>query len=185
VGKTPYHAGRFFINERIVVDPVRAFMKHFTRLADTNVNVDDLYQSYLSRNTVYTEEDLRILYPAALSMYPDLTVEHADVIMRTVAHLRERSFFNRTQTPQKQVTWAVDAPVDCAVAVAKHVFPGRPARFYHQFRGGTRDQLANVFNNLGVSVTLCERMSEVPQGVPGVVISFDHCRWSRARTNDL
>jgi len=143
INLAPYHAGRFITPERFLVDPVRAFAKHFCRVQDHNVPIEELYESFISRATDYNSADYRCLEYYVASTYADFNAEEIDVVMRTVVHLRNRRFFVRMSSAAAPRVTLVDAKVDCAVAVAKSVIPGQRARFYHQFRGCTADEFVN------------------------------------------
>jgi hypothetical protein len=65
----PYHAGRFWLVDHFVADPIRVFCRHFARLADPNVTIAELHQSFVSRSVTLSHSDERIISCALLAMY--------------------------------------------------------------------------------------------------------------------
>ncbi|AZF86093.1 polyprotein [Sclerotium rolfsii alphavirus-like virus 1] len=172
--KPAYHAGRFVTPLGFFVDPVRAFAKHFARVSDVNVPTAELYQSYISRATMYPAEIQRYFRAILRVTYEDYNDEEIDLILRTVAHLRGKRFFEEYSTPRSQPRMRVEAPTDCAVFVAKFLIPGRPARFYHQFRGRTALGLQNVFLRYGITSEIFPDSTFVPPHADGLIITPSH-----------
>jgi hypothetical protein len=125
----PYHAGRFFLNNRVHVDPVRAVLKHFSRLYDPLVPVADLFDAYISRARRPTETDLAALLPATAGFYPDLAPEDVEFCVRTYCCLFDSRFFFSTMTTPELSPPIIDPERDCAYIVARSLFPHLPKKY--------------------------------------------------------
>lgn len=175
-----YHAGRIGYQDEWYVDPVRAVAKHLCRVNDENVAWEELFQSYISRATVYPASVQRFFRIALPDIYTDFNDEEIDIVLRFAAHLRNRAYFKKYSTPVVSQKLIIDAPTDCAVAIAKHILPSRPARFYHQFRGCNQYALAAVFEkHTHIPVLTTDTPYSVYPFFRGIIIGPTHC-WYRA-----
>jgi hypothetical protein len=154
LNRAPYHAGRFITHSGLIVDPVRVFMKHFTRLSSNETPTVELYRSLVSRNVYYSEEQLAFLVPAVLDLYPALDGEDIDLIIRTVARLRNWTFFKMTSDFRKDEEKIFHTTTDCAHSVAKRLFPKLKPSQLRAFRDLSLTQLSREFAKHNVAINL-------------------------------
>jgi hypothetical protein len=146
-GSVGYHAGRFHNGKRYLVDPFRAFLKHMTRLSDSNVPNHELYTSYVSRATDYTDSEVEFLVAAGQLMYPYSASQCAAIVNFMLA-LRQRSVFEAfSKVAPRRLAVVVDAERSCAVQCVRALFPGRPRSFYRLFRTRTLEDLVSLFDS--------------------------------------
>jgi len=132
VGAVPYHAGRFHNGKRYLVDPIRAFMKHLTRLPDENVSTDELYRSYISRATDYDPDEVEFLRTATQIMYPFFSGDECAQIISYMVKLRNYRFFRRSY-PKKPVAVVLDPKKACLVECIKALRPNQSRSYYRRF----------------------------------------------------
>lgn len=174
-GTVGYHAGRFHTGKRYVVDPVRAFYKHFTRLADTNVTNAVLYSSYVSRATDYSDEEVEFLIPACIVHYPYLSSTSVCTMISTMIDLRRRSVFEQySKIPVKPFFITVDTQSGCIVNCVRAVRPGRQNSFYRQFKGQRPDYLKALLDMNNIPWVDFKPMMEEPVGV--ILLESNHAR---------
>jgi hypothetical protein len=149
----PYHAGRFWLVDHFVADPIRVFCRHFARLADPNVTVSELHQSFVSRSVTLSHSDERIVSCALLAMYDGWSNEDVDVALRCLVSLTNYDFFSSTclhVTNQRRI---YNMPLDCAFRFARDVLKldSKNARL---FRTLGHEQIAKILrdNNFVVHV---------------------------------
>nr|UYL94499.1 MAG: polyprotein [Leptosphaeria biglobosa flavi-like virus 1] len=174
-GIVGYHAGRFHNGCRYLVDPVRAFLKHFTRLSDSNVTNDILYGSYVSRATDYSEAEADFLLAACQVHYPYYSSDHISMMIRTMLSLRERKEFEKWSVVKlKPFTVSVDAESDCAANCVRAVAPGRSKQFYNQFRNLSQRYLVQLLLDHGIEAVAFSPGMSVARGV--IAVSHNHAR---------
>jgi len=128
-GTVGYHAGRFHNGHRYLVDPVRAFLKHFTRLSDENVTTDELYRSYISRATDYSDADFEFLLVACQQHYPHYTATQIFSMIDTVVKMRDRDYFGKyckLRVPESRVV--VDTKTNCLMNCVRALRPRMPKK---------------------------------------------------------
>jgi len=174
-GTVGYHAGRFHTGKRYVVDPVRAFYKHFTRLADSNVTNAVLYSSYVSRATDYSDEEVEFLIPACQRHYPYLSSTSVCTMISTMIDLRNRSVFETySKIPVKPFSITVDTQSGCIVNCVRAIRPGRQPSFYRQFKGQRPDYLKALLDQNHIPWIDFKPMMEEPLGV--ILLEQNHAR---------
>ncbi|AZF86095.1 polyprotein [Sclerotium rolfsii alphavirus-like virus 3] len=178
----PYHAGRFVHPLGLFVDPVRAVAKHLTRVTNENVPTAELHRSYVSRATVWPAEIQEYLRHVLPVHYPDFTGEQVELVLRIAHFLRDWRFFRATHDFVPVVKLTVESETDCAVTVARAVFPGRDRQFYRRFRGRDAASLVALFAEHGVSARLVPSLSLADPTLTGVLVSPTHCLYRRSLT---
>jgi len=174
-GIVGYHAGRFHNGKRYLVDPVRAFLKHFTRLSDSNVTNDILYGSYVSRATDYSPEEVDFLMAACQQHYPYYSADHVAVMIRTMISLRDRVEFEKWSVMRiRPFVVTVDSATECAVNCVRAVRPGRTKAYYAQFRNLPRGYLVALMQQEGIRAKAVDLGGSVPRGV--IAVSHNHAR---------
>jgi hypothetical protein len=175
-GIAGYHAGRFHNGTRYLVDPVRAFLKHFTRLSDENVPNSVLHGSYASRATDYSEGDVDFLIAACQEHYPYLQSDHICAMIDTMISLRDRKVFDRySRLRLAPMSLTVDTVTDCALNCVRALRPGRKPSYYRQFRGMPAENLVEKLRGDGIPAVLVgPGLSDVPRGT--IAVSPTHAR---------
>jgi len=174
-GIVGYHAGRFHNGKRYLVDPVRAFLKHFTRLSDANVSNDILYGSYVSRATDYSEEEVDFLMVACQQHYPYYGSDHIALMIRVMLAIRERGEFDRWSVLRiKPHLVQVDSVSNCAVNCVRAVRPGRSKAFYNQFRNLPADYLVQLLLDNGIEAVRFYPGMSVARNV--IAVTESHAR---------
>jgi len=175
-GTVGYHAGRFHNGKRYLVDPVRAFLKHFTRLSDSNVSNNVLYSSYVSRATDYDDEEVEFLVNACQIHYPFYSSAQITVMIDTMIQLRIRSTFDKFSVVRlKDHIITVDSKSDCAANCVRALRPGRPNSYYKQFRGMKQENLIELLMREGIPCLRIEgNLFEEPVNV--IIISKTHAK---------
>jgi len=158
VGAVPYHAGRFHNGQRYIVDPIRAFMKHLTRLPDSNVSVKELYQSYISRATDYSSDEVQFLQLACPMMYPFFTGDECSSIIAYMLRLRNWSFF-RASYPTKPVNVLLDPRKACLSECVRYLRPGHTRRYYRQFSMLSLSEAEALLREEGINYVVVENTS--------------------------
>jgi hypothetical protein len=183
-GAVGYHAGRFHDGQRYLVDPVRAFLKHFTRLSDENVTNSELYMSLVSRAMDYNDSEVEFLLAACQVHYPHYSADQIFTMISTMVALRERRVFEEYSVLRvKDVALAVDTSGDCAASCVRLLRPGRSKAYYNTFRGLEREMLKVRLEAVGIPCMLAEGYPvDPPFGC--VVLSANHVR-VRVRLKDL
>jgi hypothetical protein len=166
-GTAPYHAGRFWLGHRFVADPVRVFYKHLTRLEDSNVGVDELYKSFLSRAIDYTQEEAQLLVTLVPTIYSDITPEDCEMIVSVVAAMYDRRFFSALisglQSTKSRIIDTNDCIFDCVTYM-------RPELSYHvraSFRNLPLRTIKKKLDTLAIPYRVYTRF---PQSLPLNVI---------------
>lgn len=168
-GAVAYHAGRFHNGDRFLVDPIRAFMKHLTRLSDEETTATILYESYISRATDYTDAEVSFLVAACQEHYPFYDGDQVVTIIDFMINLRNKDvFFAMDKVRIDMPTFYVDTK-DCAVNVARALLPGRSQTFYREFRNLTYELLVEKFTSNGVR---CVRHDHVSLPTPKLGVAF-------------
>jgi hypothetical protein len=174
-GVVGYHAGRFHSGHRYLVDPVRAFLKHFTRLSDPNVTNTILYTSYISRATDYSEEEVDFLLNACQVHYPHYSSDQIALMIRTMLALRDRGEFERYSVLRiKPHVVSVDTYAGCAVNCVRAVRPNRRKAYYNQFKHLSPSALLQLMHDEGIAAELARPGQDVDRGV--IAIDGTHCR---------
>jgi len=151
VGEVGYHAGRFHNGTRYLVDPVRAFLKHFTRLSDSNVSDQELYRSYCSRATDYSESEVSFLLAACQQHYPYYDGDVIATMISTMLKLRDHdSFMEFSKVQVKPHSVSVDTSRNCVENCLRAMYPNRPKQWRAQFRSRTSCELKAMFEMHGV-----------------------------------
>jgi hypothetical protein len=176
LGVVGYHAGRFHNGHRYLVDPVRAFLKHFTRLSDSNVSNAELFASYISRATDYSDSEVEFLLKACQIHYAYYSSSQVSVMIDTMIALRDRSTFEKYSVIRlKDHFIIVDTKSDCAVNCVRALRPGRSHAYYRQFRGMRLDYLVQELQREGLPVVVSDG-GIYEQPVNTVVLSDSHAR---------
>lgn len=161
-GAVGYHAGRFHNGARYLVDPIRAFLKHFTRLSDENVTVDELYRSYVSRATDYTEAEVSFLSAACQAHYPHYQAEVIDMMIHTMLSMREKEVFVRYCTLRvKPFSIAVDTRSNCVEQCLRLMYPRWPKSKLRDYRGREMSELRVMLQSDGVPFRVVEGQFDV------------------------
>jgi len=168
-GAVAYHAGRFWLRDHFVADPVRVLCRHFARLDDPTVPITELYMSYMSRQTTLTGEDTRILSPALQLMYTGFDAEAVDVSIRVLSALRDERFFKDTCLHPQNPRRVFHNPVDCAGSVARAL--GLP---YRLFRNQDQQGLADLFARFKIPFRLVDNFLATIVTERCVLISKTH-----------
>jgi hypothetical protein len=169
-----YHASRFWNGRRLLVDPVRAFLKHFTRSHASDVPTREYYVSYLDRATDYTASEVEFLRVAVTQRYAVYDSEDIDLILRSAVALRQSDFFFKTSRGPSPAGYVLEASTDCARFIARKVFPGRNKGFYKQFVGRDAQDLADTFATYGVTAEVCLHDGALIPRRPGLYITQEH-----------
>jgi hypothetical protein len=163
-GTVGYHAGRFHNGKRYLVDPVRAFLKHFTRLQDENVTNSVLYSSYISRATDYDDEEVEFLLNACQVFYPHYSSSHIYMMINTMIAIRDRDVFERYSIVRlRKHAVAIDTRSGCAENCVRALRPGRHKTYYAQFRGLRLDLLVARLNEHGIPYIITDLAKEIPR----------------------
>ena len=172
VGEPGYHAGRFHDGHRYLVDPVRAFMKHLTRIADENVSDLELYRSYVSRATDYTPAEFEFLLLACQVHYPFFSGEQIHTIIGMMIALRSKNvFLQYSKLPPQRFVKHIDT-TDCAVSVARALKPNLAKSWYSQFRGCSASHLLKLFGQAGIPAIYVAR-GQIAPNISNVAIITD------------
>jgi len=175
IGTVGYHAGRFHNGHRYIVDPIRAFMKHLTRLQDQNVSVDELYSSYISRATDYDDAELEFLYVATPAMYDFFEPAQCRSIVDFMLSIRDKHKFVHSQTPDP-FSVVLNPVRGCLMECVKRLCPDRPRSFYRQFALCCPSDASHLLKSLGIKHKLVDDLPGPLQLSPGVIyISKKHC----------
>lgn len=133
-GAFGYHAGRFHNGQRYLVDPIRAFGKHMTRLNDNETTIDILYASYVSRATDYTPAEIEFLRIACAQMYDFFNASEIDVIIHFMISLRSYDFFVKYATaPAANAAIIINPASNCLAQCVKALRPLMPKWKLRQF----------------------------------------------------
>jgi len=163
----PYHAGRFWIDGRFVADPVRVFYKHVTRLADSNVSVRELYDSFKSRATNYSSFEVHFLSDYVASIYTDLLPDDISLIIDTVAAMNDYKFFSLLisglRTDRDVIVDTNDCIFDCVTAM-------RPDLSLHDREKYRRQTLSTIKRMLKIDNIPFVVFSTFPNTLPIGVI---------------
>jgi len=174
-GIVGYHAGRFHNGSRYLVDPVRAFLKHFTRLSDSNVTNNILYTSYISRATDYSPEEVDFLQQACQVHYPHYSSDQVATMIQTMLSLRDRREFEKYSVIRiKPHVISVDTQACCASNCVRAVRPGRTKEYYRKFMHLPADSLHQLLLDEGIDAVLAEPGKTVDRGV--IAITATHAR---------
>jgi len=175
MGAVPYHAGRFHNGTRYLVDPIRAFMKHLTRLPDVNVTVKELYQSYISRATDYSTEEVEFLKVACPMMYPFFSGDECANIIAYMLKLRNYKFFTRSY-PTKPVSVVLDPRKACVSQCVRLVRPNRTRNYYRQFLSLSIEEVSKLLSEEGIAHVVVDNLPSPIRLRPGVLyVSKKHC----------
>jgi hypothetical protein len=155
MGAVPYHAGRFHNSKRYLVDPIRAFMKHLTRLPDENVSVLELYRSYISRATDYDAEEVEFLKIACPLLYPFFTGDECAQIIAYMMSLRHWKFFRHSYT-KKVVAVVVDPKKACLAECVRVLRPNKPRSYYRRFLNLDVEAAARLLTDEGLAYHIVE-----------------------------
>jgi hypothetical protein len=170
-----YHAGRFHNGRRYLVDPIRAFFKHYTRLSDTTVSTATLYNSYVSRATDYSPEEVEFLTHACASHYPFFSGTQIQEIISTMLRLRNYAFFSKTSAIRlKEAYVAVDTKDNCVSNCVRAIRPGKSRTYYRQFDGLNLQQLAPLLDSEGIPYVITDL--PIQQSTNVIYICNNHAR---------
>jgi len=156
-GAVGYHAGRFHNGTRYLVDPVRAFLKHFTRLSDENVSIDELYNSYVSRATDYSDDEVSFLSVACQAHYPHYASDVVDAMIHIMIEMRERRVFEKYCTLKvKPFSIAVDSQRNCVEQCLRLMRPRWPKAKLRSYRDRDFDEVRNMLAADGVAFVVVD-----------------------------
>jgi type VI protein secretion system component VasA len=156
-GTVGYHAGRFHNGTRYLVDPIRAFLKHFTRLSDSNVSNAELYNSYISRATDYSDAEVDFLLVACQQHYPHYAADAIATMISVMISLRRRSTFEKySKLKLKPFAISVDTERDCVENCLRLMYPRWPKNKIRQFRRLERHELVHLLREEGVPYKLVD-----------------------------
>jgi hypothetical protein len=177
-GVVGYHAGRFHDGKRYLVDPVRAFLKHFTRLSDSNVSNKVLYSSYISRATDYSDSEVEFLLRACQIHYPYYTSSQISVMIDTMIAIRDADLFWKYSVIKiKPHVVTVDTKSNCAANCVRALRPGRTRSYYAQFTGQSLEYLIPILDRELIPWQLAQQHAhEVPRNV--ISLSATHAKVS-------
>lgn len=142
-----YHAGRFFVNGHFIADPVRVLCRHFARLEDPTVPIDELYKSFIDRETSVSSGEVPLITAALCAMYDHLRPGDVDLTIRALHALRDRDFFFRTSTSPQNFERILSTQTDCASSIARAV----GIRDWKRAKGLTAPALHAYFRARGVA----------------------------------
>jgi len=174
VDTVPYHAGRLWLTDHFVADPVRSFCRHFARLRDESVSIDELHRSYVSRQVAMSEEDVRVVFYAVKMMYPFYSNEDIDVIFRTAAMLRDFEFFKRTATCGRDSPRIFDAPSDCALSVVRKLGIRVTQAEIRRLRGICQEEFVLFLREHNIRAMAVDHLAEVVAVRAVVLVSPSH-----------
>jgi hypothetical protein len=173
-GQVGYHAGRFHNGVRYIVDPIRAFLKHLTRLSDPNVTDDTLYRSYVSRATDYSSGEVEFLNAACQVHYPFFSSPQIDVIITFMVTLRQRSVFyaySKLKLPEFAI--AVDTQENCLSNCVAAMRPGKPKWYYRRFRGLHLSKAKELLASEGIPFVVLDNFDET---VGSIMLCGSHAK---------
>jgi len=174
-GTVGYHAGRFHNGIRYLVDPVRAFLKHFTRLSDTNVPNSELYSSYISRATDYSESEVEFLVRACQVHYPYYEADQIETMIAVMMLLRDRDQFERYSVlaiNPHQVH--IDPRKNCAASCVRALVPNRPPSFYRQFSSLSLDALVERLQYFDIPFFIVPPGTVAPNLANTILLTQNH-----------
>lgn len=173
----PYHAGRFFTEEDVLIDPVRRFMKHFARSHNEKVTNDELHMAVLDWGFRFTEYNYRYLLEAASRFYPDFSRQDVDVMIRCVAKLRDRKFFDMTYPLRADILapGVIEFQSDCALRLYTLLFGPPREELAATLRNGTQSDITRVFR-MKFKGRVYEHHGKVDRRLapPGIHVERDH-----------
>lgn len=176
VNKAPYHAGRFLTRDRLLADPVRAFLRHFAKTYDPGVSDHDLWVSYTDRCTDYTWAEREYLMQAVPDMYPGMSGEQLNTILDVVINLRYYRFFTSTYKSAGRKPGSIFSPqTDCAYRVAALLLPHLARSTLRHFRYASGSAVRDLFLRFGIRCLLVSSLVDVPRFYRGAVVYKDHC----------
>lgn len=169
----PYHAGRFWLVDHFVADPIRVFCRHFARLADPNVTVAELHQSFVSRSVTLSHSDERIISCALLAMYDGWSNEDVDVALRCLVSLTDYDFFASTCLHVANQRRVYNMPFDCAFRFARDVLKldSRSARLFRTF---DRNQIGKILRDNNFVVHFVDDFAGQIADHPCVLLTETH-----------
>lgn len=175
-GEPGYHAGRFHNGHRFLVDPVRAFMKHLTKLQDVNVPDGELWRSYVSRATNYSEAEVEYLYRATAIHYPFFEPDECVAIVDYMLALRKPAVFFASLGAVEALV--VDTKSRCLESAVRALRPGKSKNFYRQFRLRSFEDAKRALESNGIPFFVVPDgpvpLSHLPTNV--VLLSHKHAR---------
>lgn len=152
IGAAGYHAGRFHNGTRYLVDPVRAFYKHFTRLSAEQNSEAELYNSFISRATNYSDDEVDFLIAACQNHYPYLSGSTVHMMINTIVSMRNRPTFSKyCKLKLKTHYIAVDTQKDCVVQCLRILRPKWPKWKLAQFRNLDSVELREKLDEAGIA----------------------------------
>lgn len=173
-GAVAYHAGRFWLGDHFVADPVRVFCRHFARLRDDNVPVAELYQSYVSRSVDLSGSDERVLQYALPLMYVDVDLEDVDVMLRTCAALKSWAFFEATCLSTMNPKRVYEAPTDCLRSILRRLRVPVSSKQFAAARGATQSEAVALLRSLHIPARAVDDFAGVVTRGYGVLVSPTH-----------
>jgi hypothetical protein len=173
-GQVGYHAGRFHDGNRYIVDPVRAFLKHLTRLSDANVTEETLYRSYVSRATDYSDAEVEFLLVACQVHYPFFSSSQISVIIDFMISIRTRAVFvrySKLRLPEFAIT--VDTESNCLMNCVAALRPGKPKWYYRRFRSLHISQAKALLDAEGIPYVIVDNFDET---VGKIMLTSTHAK---------
>jgi hypothetical protein len=175
-GAVAYHAGRFHNGDRYLVDPVRAFLKHFTRLSSEATSNAELYKSFVSRATNYTESERDFLVVACQAMYPYYDASTIVSMIDLIIAMRDRSCFERYSVMRvKPFEIVVDTRSGCVENCLRAVRPRWSKSRIRSYRGLDAPELLYELQRDGVEVRFVNEFSENSKANE-IQLSHSHAR---------
>jgi len=140
VNKPPYHAGRFFLPDDVVPDPVRMVAKILVKQTDDKDRANELAMSFYDRYVILTPYSYALLKKYVVEAYSDFSPELPLAALDLYNALRCRDLFYQLISPDtssdKRLV-VVDSEGDCAAQAAAWFI--RDNAFLHLIRGESID----------------------------------------------
>lgn len=142
---------------------------------DPNISTAELYRSYVSRASDYSVGQIDFLLVACQIVYPYIDASMLNDMIHTVIALRRRDVFYAYDQNTPPARERVDAPTDCAVAVAQALLPGRTPAFYRRFRELDAPTLHALFTAHAVPALIVRDDEPFPNVSNTALINSRHC----------
>lgn len=121
--KPPYHAGRFFLHDDIVPDPVRMVTKILVKRTDSVDRVNQLAESFYDRYVHLSDYSYQLLRTYVVSAYSDFEPEFPLASLDLYHALRDRTLFYEllcdSDVSESDKLVVVDSADDCAYNAAR------------------------------------------------------------------
>jgi len=177
-GTVGYHAGRFHDGKRYLVDPIRAFMKHLTRLPDENVSALTLWRSYVSRATDYSETEIEFLRAACQQHYDFYSAEEVYSVIDFMVSIRDYTTFIK-YCDAKPVVFTVDVNKGCLAACVKVLKPRHGPAYYKRFRALSLEDAKLILQVEGIPFIDVSYSMPHPIPVNTILLNSSHARLHR------